>query len=469
MNIKFGTEGWRGVISDDFTFRNVALVTQAVADYLDSVRKKGDRKLVTIGYDNRFMSESFAAVCADIFGRNGYSPMLSGVPVTTPNVCQAIRANDAPLGIMVTASHNPPRFNGLKVKAPYGGPVPDWVSSEIEKRIPEAARKLSGYSGTPRSEKTDLRRGYIDYVRMNADLGRIRKLKKKIVFDYMHGSGSGYLQNILKGSNIIGIRDTRDALFGGVNPEPIAENLQALRKEVIRSGASAGIALDGDGDRVGVVDDRGKYLPPQTVFPLFLYYLTEYGKKKGRVIQTISLGYLSERIAAAHGLPLEEVPVGFKYVCERILKGDVLLGGEESGGYRVRGEVPDRDGMLCGMVILEMLASTGKKLSGLVKEMKRKYGESAYFRQDLALPKVIFDRKDFSARIKDNLPSKLLGRNIKDIRSYDGVKIVLSDDSWLLLRPSGTEPKMRVYSETPSAAFTKKVIEWGVKFTLKHM
>lgn len=461
IDIKFGTEGWRGVISADFTFENVRIVSQAVADYLSSVDKAG--KKIVIGYDNRFMSEKFAEVSAGVFVRNKYDVLLSDSPVTTPNLCHSVRFNDALIGIMITASHNPPRFNGIKVKAPYGGPVPDWVSAEIEKKVPGANAGILS-AGEPFNIDTktgDLKAPYLEYIKLSTDLDVIRRFKKNIVVDLMHGSGSGYFDRILKQDNVLSIRNSRDPLFGGVNPEPIEINLNLLKRTVKREKACAGIALDGDGDRIGVVDDRGVYLPPHIVFPLFLYYLAEYKKQRGMVVQTVSLGYLSERISREYGLGFKELPVGFKHICEMILKEDVLAGGEESGGYKVRGELPDRDGVLCGLVVLEMIASTGKKLSEWVRELQGRFGNSLYLRKDIVLQGIIYDKKEFSKKITDNLPSKLAGQKIKDVRSFDGVKIVLADDSWLLLRPSGTEPKLRIYAESPWAGFTRKLLISG--------
>ncbi len=250
-------------------------------------------------------------------------------------------------------------------------------------------------------------------------------------------------------------------MFGGLHPEPIEINLADLKKEVKRSGVAAGLAVDGDADRIGVVDEKGTYLTPHQVFPLLLYYLCRYKGEKGKVVQSISLGYLSERIAQDFGLKFEEVPVGFKYIAQKILDENILIGGEESGGYGYGDYLPERDGILNSMMIIEMLAVTGKSLSALVSEMQRKYGSSVYLRTDFKNPGIPKD--EFVESIKAITPDKIAGIKVKQVKDYDGVEFVLEDDSWLLLRPSGTEPLVRVYAEAENIEKTKKIIAWGKK------
>jgi phosphomannomutase len=279
----------------------------------------------------------------------------------------------------------------------------------------------------------------------------------------MYGAGQSFLKTLLKNSkvNLLEIHSNSDPLFGGLHPEPIESNLEDLKKAVKRSGSAAGLAVDGDADRIGVVDDKGRYLTPHQVFPLLLYYLCNYKGMKGKVVQAISLGYVSERMAKDFGLKFEEVPVGFKYIAQKILDENILIGGEESGGYGYGNYLPERDGILNSMLIIEMLAATGKTLSKLIAEIADKYGNSAYLRTDFVNPGI--PKEEFVQRIKAIIPDKIAGVKVRQVKDYDGVEFVLEDDSWLLLRPSGTEPVIRVYSESEKLEKTSKIISWGKK------
>ena len=293
------------------------------------------------------------------------------------------------------------------------------------------------------------------------DVALIKRSRLTAVIDPLYGAAMGYIGSLLKNGKckLINIHDKADPLFGGLHPEPIEENLQGMLTAVKQNCASAGLATDGDGDRVGVADDKGRYLSPHRVFPLLLYYLCKYKKMSGKVVQTISLGYVSERIARDFGLTFEEVPIGFKYIAGRILSEKILAGGEESGGYGYGNFLPERDGVLNSLLILELLASTGLSLSAVLREIEKKYGTSAFLRTDFVNPGIA--KNDFVARIRQNAPSSIAGLKVKNIKDYDGVEFVLEDDSWLLLRPSGTEPVIRVYCESPDIAGTRKIISWG--------
>ncbi|OGS21279.1 MAG: hypothetical protein A2252_08415 [Elusimicrobia bacterium RIFOXYA2_FULL_39_19] len=471
MSIKFGTEGWRGVISRDFTFDNVAKVTQSIADYLKSLKTQSTttkKTKVVIGYDNRFHSENFANCCASVFKQNAFDVILSDTSVTTPNLCLTTKSHEAQIGIMITASHNPPKFNGLKAKAQYGGPVPEWLNKEIEKNIPNNS---IAYSIDPENLSfSNIKDEYIDYIKMSVDLKLISKVKKNIVFDCMHGPAYRYIDALLgsNSKNVIKIRDYRDVTFGGFNPEPIEKYMEITKKTVKKNKAAIGITTDGDGDRVGIVADGGWYLPPHTVFPLLLYYQVKYKNQFPKLVQTLSLGYLSERIARKYNLSFEETPVGFKYITEKILKEENIFGGEESCGYALPNGLPDRDGILSGLTILEMLAMSGKKLSVLVNEMYKEFGKSSFSRVDFALPEVIYNKDDFVNQIKGFISEKINGKMVKQVKTFDGIKIVLNDDSWLLLRPSGTEPLLRVYSETQNEADNRKLINYGKKIVSNY-
>jgi len=455
--IKFGTEGWRGVIADDFTFRNVAVVTEAVSNYIN---KPGTK--IVVGYDARFLSGKFAEICAGIFAGRGYSVNLSGNCITSPNLAYITKFEQAEAGIMITASHNPPKFNGLKIKAGYGGPVTGEVAKEIEQLV--NINSDIGNHLTVKYNRADFKPEYIDYLKLSIDFKRIiRELKNRnIALDLFHGAAIGYLDGIFPEKNLVKIRNNYDPMFGGMNPEPVVErNLQVLKKTVLKQKSIIGISLDGDGDRVGIIDDTGRYLPPHIVFPLLLYYLVEQKKIKGKVVQATSLGYLSERIAEKYGLELQEVPIGFKNITEIMLKEKIILGGEESGGYAVNSEIPERDGFISGLSLVDLVVSSGEKLSAIVDNLQKEFGKSVFLREDMHLKTIFYDKDIFTEKVVNILPDKINNKKIKQLRKADGLKIIFNDDTWLLLRPSGTEPLIRIYSETASLLLTKKMVQYG--------
>lgn len=471
--MKFGTEGWRGIIGKEMTFNNIAKISQATVNYL---KRKGEKE-VTIGYDNRFLSDKFAILSAKIFMSNSFNTRLVNSSITSPNLCYYIKSSSPHTGIMITASHNPPEYNGIKIKAPYGGPAPDWFNSEIqselmhimqEKGLNFCDKGLYYHNLQPFAEKdlVDLKIVYLDYLRRTVDLNSIQRANLKIIFDSMHGTAGQYLTKLFPGAKIVIIRSKRDPLFSNSTPEPIERNLIVLKRTVLAEKAVAGIAFDGDGDRIGVIDDTGRYLPPHIVFPLLLYYFVRYRQLKGEVIQTISLGYLSERIAKKYNLDFEEVPVGFKYITEKLLskKEKIILAGEESGGYfTYNSEILDRDGLLCALTLLEMISATGKKLSILVKELEKEFGKSYFSRYDLYISPV--EKETFCDTILKKIPQKIHNKKIVQIKTFDGIKIILNDDSWVLIRPSGTEPLVRIYAEAHAKQEVIKMINFGRKLT----
>jgi phosphomannomutase len=457
--IRFGTDGWRAVISDEFTVKNVQLVAHAIASYL--TKNISTSPKVTIGYDTRFHSKYFAETVAKILELNGCNVILSDCFLSTPALSSSVVDAKADGGIMISASHNPPEYNGIKFKTSLGGSAPEEVTKEFEQFI--SNNKIKKQKKTGSIAEKNLVAAYLKRVASAVDMGVIKKKELRIIADPMYGAGIGYLSSLLAKtkSEVSSIHSCHDPLFGGLHPEPIAAYLEDLQKAVVRSSSSVGLATDGDADRLGVVDDKGTYLTPHQVFSLLLYYLCHYKKLRGKVVQTISLGFVSERIARDYNLPWEEVSIGFKYIAERIVKEKILMGGEESGGYGYGNYLPERDGILNSMMIVEMLAFTGKPLSVLLKEMEKKYGKSCYLRTDFKNPGIAKDV--FVKTLRENAPSKIGGIKIKNIKSYDGIEFVLEDDSWLLLRPSGTEPIIRVYAESESLQKTTKIIEWGKK------
>lgn len=467
--IKFGTDGWRGVIAKDFTFPNVRIVAQAVADYMKDPLSKfalslgGSKKnklsstQVLVGYDHRFQSEAFAMEAARVLEANGVLTQVSDAAVPSPLLSFSVKDRRAALGLMITASHNPYLYNGLKIKTSHGTSAGDDVTKDLEALIGRTPAKTHG----PEPKRAPLIPSYIKHLKSSLDRS-VKSGRGAILVDALYGCGAGLLEQILPPSyKVTTLHSERDPLFGNINPEPIEKNLSDLQAAMRSSKALLGLALDGDADRLGVVDDTGHYLPPHQVFPLMLYYLAEIKKQKGKVVQAVSLGYLSERIAKANGCPWEEVPVGFKHVSQRMLAEDILLGGEESGGYAFRGGLPERDGVRCGLLLLEMVVKTGKKISQLLLQMEKKYGASRYGREDVPLPTKNLDKTKFTESVKAKVPKTLVGQKIRELRDKDGLKIVLENDAWVLLRPSGTEPVVRLYAETEDPAKTRELILWA--------
>ena len=451
FEIKFGTDGWRGVIAGDFTFANVAVVACAIAEYIKSAEGSGPGARAIVGYDNRFLSEKFAEKVARVLAGCGVKASVSSTAATSPSVSLYCKQNDV-YGVMITASHNPPSWNGIKIKLQYGGSVSEKVIGGVSSFLGKSAVKE--FTGEIVSE--NILAGYKKYLK--SLVGVKAKPGLRVVVDPMNGSGAGIFDTLLN-QGVFTIRNYRDPLFSGFNPEPIEQNLSPLKKEVLRVKAAAGFAFDGDADRIGVIDDNGRYLPPHIVFPLLLKYLAGPKGLSGKVVQTISLGYLSERIAKKYSLPFEEVPVGFKHICPRMLDGDVLLGGEESGGYGWKGGLPERDWILNALLIYEMLSKTDKKLSSLVDDMQREFGKSCFVRRDVKLSSPV-NKADFTKTVYDTIGCL---KKVREVRTYDGIKIIFEDDRWLLMRPSGTEPVLRTYSETPSAKESGALLDFALK------
>jgi len=468
--IVFGTDGWRGIIADDFTFKNVRYVAQAVADYLKdkgSVCHKSLSPKVIVGYDRRFMSDKFALAAARVMSGNGFKVILSDKPLPTQALSYSVINNKAIIGIMITASHNPPSYNGFKIKLQTGASADKDVTNRLEKLL---------FKNEPRDnnkiEYKDLIPEYLSKVRSMLDMDVIRRAKLKVVHNAMFGVGAGLLEQLLKGSKckVTNMNTYHDPNFGGIHPEPIKKNLLGLIEEVKKQKADIGVATDGDADRVAIIDDTGRYLTPHHVFPLLLYYLCQGRKMKGKVVQTVSLGYLSERIAKAYGLPFQEVAVGFKYIAQIMLSEDMLIGGEESGGYSMKGYIPDRDGFLNALLFIEMVTKEKKKISQILNEIEKKFGRSCFDRIDVRMDIDLKGRNfkdEFTKAIFKNTPLKIAGMKVNELRTKDGAKFMLGSkavvgsEAWLLMRPSGTEPLVRIYAEAGNPARMKEILKAG--------
>lgn len=456
--IHFGTDGWRGVIADDFTFPNLRRVASAVADH---VLDAGAGKRVLIGYDRRFFSPQFAAAVYDVLAAKGLDVALSDRPLPTPAVSVSVKAQKAAWGVMITASHNPALYNGFKIKDAHGRSAPPEVTQAIEARL--ATTQLpSVTTHAPARQTFNFLPDYDAYIRSRLDLKALATWRGPVVFDFLHGVGAGLPERYLRGATRIAtLHEAMDPLFGGLHPEPIDPYLNALKKDVRRRRALVGIALDGDADRLGVVDDAGQLLTPHQVFPLLALHAIEHRGLRGKVVQAVSLGVLGERIAQSFNLPFEEVPVGFKHVAERMIRETVAAGGEESGGYAIGGGLPERDGVLNGLLFLEMLAVQKKKPSQLVAAMEKRFGRARFKRVDFPVAQPITDKAQFAKTVTAKLPARLLGQSITDVRPGDGVKIVLRSGAWVLLRPSGTEPLLRTYAESDSWKNTDALLAWA--------
>lgn len=464
--IKFGTDGWRGVIAWDFTFENVRRLAQALADYINEnapTDENGKMPKIFVGYDRRFMSDRFAADIANIFRSNKIDVTLADGPVSTP-VVSCLSCTKFWLGVMVTASHNPAQYNGVKIKI-AGGSASARVTKEVESFVDQnSILFLYGQ----KAEQKDLKDVYFKYISARANLKKISTLKGKVVMDYMHGAASGYLEKVLSPQKVIALHAEHDPSFGGVQPEPVEKNLSELKKTVVAKKAALGAAFDGDGDRVALVDEKGVYITPCVLAAVLADYLITHKKLKGKIVQTVSMGYLLKRIARTHNMMFEEVPVGFKSVAERMALEDVAFGVEESGGYAWKGGLPDRDGLSVTLAFLEAMAVTGKKASQLCADVAEKYGASVYMRRDLALSKAV-DKAVLSEKLRKKLPKKINGWKIAETDMLDGLKIVFENDEWLLLRPSGTEPLLRVYAETSSKKDTQALLDFGEKLLAPYI
>lgn len=464
--IKFGTDGWRGVIAWDFTYENVRRAAQALADYVNEnapAQESGRTAKVFVGYDRRFMSDLFAADVASILRSNKIDVTLSDRPVPTPMV-SALTLRKFWLGIMVTASHNPAQYNGIKVKV-AGRSAATRETKEIEQFV-DANPVLFLYG--QKAEQKDLTDLYQKYLASAANLKKIASLKGVIAVDYMYGAAAGWLENLLPSNKIAAIHEEHDPTFRGLQPDPSLKNLGDLKKAVLAKKAVVGVAFDGDGDRFGVLDEKGNYITPCLVAAVILDYLTKTKKLKDKVVQTVSMGYLPKRIARACGLPYEEVPVGFKNVAEVMGLEEVAFGVEEAGGYSWKGGASDRDGLSVALMWLEIMASTKKKPSELCEAVAKEYGASVYLRRDLPAAKAV-DKAAFVEKLRKKLPKKIGAFKVAEISTLDGLKVYFENDEWLLVRPSGTEPLVRVYAETATKKDTQILLDFGEKLVAQYI
>jgi phosphomannomutase len=459
-HISFGTDGFRGVIARDFTYDLVRKTAQGMADYIAYKYMRTEKPSVAVGYDRRFMSDLFARTMAEVLAANGLEVTLSSTPLATPAV-SLLTTKGFGLGVVITASHNKHNYNGIKVKQ-NGRSAPPSVTAEIENYIVKAVPMKP--TGEPLKTK-DFRPAYVEYLNSKVPAAKVlAKLSGPVVVDFMYGVGAETAAELFNSRNIVKLRDRHDPLFGGMSPEPVEKNLAELMAEVKKRKALFGVALDGDADRFALVSDKGQYMTPCQIAPLILEYLLSKGQFKGKIVQAVSMGYLTKRIARAASLAFDETPVGFKYIADKMLSEDVTFGVEESGGYAWKGNLPERDGALTALFVMEMVVKTGKPVSALYAEIEKKYGKSFFTRRDFNIEKAIPNKHSFAVKIKKKLPKLLLGHKITETNTIDGLKIILDNDWWVLMRPSGTEPLLRTYAETDSQENTKKLLDLAFKF-----
>lgn len=463
--IKFGTSGWRAIISDEFTFDNLKVVVQAIADHLNSEGYKG--KEVIVGYDTRFLSERFAEESCGVLAANGFNTILSLRDVPSPVLSFSILKRKAAGGINITASHNPPDYSGIKFSPSWGGPALPETTKDIENRI----KKLKGvFKEMPIMEayergfieKVDLRASYLEDLTKKVDLPSIRKANLKIVIDPLYGTARDYLDTILReaGCDISVLHSYRDPYFGGLTPEPSEKNLEELIKYMRKGDYDIGLSTDGDADRFGIVDSDGSFISPNAILTLLLDYLIEGRGWKGAVARSVATTHLIDAVAKYHGIEIYETPVGFKYIGELIVKDKIILGGEESAGLTIKGHVPEKDGILACLLVTEMVAVKRKSIKVLLDDLYSKVGKIYNRRIDLRVSEEIIER----LKTSDLRPQPhLFGLKIKDIIKIDGTKYLLEDGSWLLLRPSGTEPLVRLYVEAGSEDGVDRLIKAGKK------
>ena len=523
--IRFGTDGWRAVIADAFTFENVERVAQAYADYLR--RQQAERDLaaheadearhhaaqvsderhraearsaseedaspssspdetparrgvneaagrrvagepeapfVVVGYDRRFLSGEFAARASEVLAGNGAHVALFETDVPTPLVSWAVREQGAAGGVVITASHNPALFNGFKIKAPFGGSATPEITVAVESLVdatePQRETLFAGSRATQEALYSSVET-YRAQVAAYVDLERIRATAARVVVDPMHGSGGRWVESFLQGGalEVETIRAERDPLFGGLAPEPIDRNLAPLKARVREAGALVGLATDGDADRVGAVSDAAETMTMHEVVPLILLHLARKRGMTGGVVRTFSQSVLVRRIAAAHNLPLYETPIGFKYVADLMLRENILVGAEESGGIGVQGHIPERDGILNSLLFLEAVVAAGTRPTQMVREMHREFGEFYFGRRDLHTE--VAAGLALVAALADAPPAEIAGHEVAGVEKMDGTKLLFADESWLLFRQSGTEPVLRIYSEATSPGKRDRLLEHG--------
>ncbi|MDA3792959.1 MAG: phosphoglucomutase/phosphomannomutase family protein [Elusimicrobia bacterium] len=468
--ISFGTAGWRGVISRDFTFSNLRIVAQAISDYLHS---NCDRPRVITGYDTRFMSEKFAAVASEVFAANNIQVFYSKEDIPTPAISYIIRRQNLSGGINITASHNPPEYSGIKFSPSSGGPALPETTGIIEENCRRIQKNTSLVKNMDFKKAVesgqiiikDFSDSYIDRISEMIDTRLIQK-NLNIAYDPMYGTGRTYLKRILKGADINSIHDYRDVLFGGNRPEPSDELLDELKGILAGGNFDIGLATDGDGDRFGIVDSGGKFINPNQVLGLAFYHLYNKGYR-GVGVRSVMTSSFMDAVAADCGTDVVETPVGFKYIGDVFEKQDIIVGGEESGGLTIGGHLPEKDGILACLLMAELRAKEGKPLSDILNRLYKKVGVFITDRRNFSLTLEKTDK--LKKELKNSCPDKVGNYEVREINDIDGYKFIFKEkNSWLGLRFSGTEPVVRLYAESTSQEKVNGIIAAAQKLFIER-
>jgi phosphomannomutase len=471
--VKFGTDGWRGVIADDFTFANVRLAAEAIAAYIHA--HEDPAKGLCIGYDTRFGSKAFARACAEVAAATGIPVMLANAITPTPALSFGVRARGAAGGIMITSSHNPAQWNGVKYKASYGGSGKPSIIAEIETYLGKPVARA--VKPAPITE-TDFLPPYLAAIKSFADLNLITKSGMKFCIDSMYGAGGTILSTIFSELGVanVAIRSNPDPLFPGINPEPIEPHIRELGEAVVANGCHAGLCTDGDADRIGATDEHGNFVDPHKIYSVLLSWVLRRKGWPGAVTRAFNTTKMLDRIAKKHGRELIEHGIGFKFVCDYMLEREIVMGGEESGGIGFKRHLPERDGLLNALLIANVMAEEGKTLGQLVADLQAEYGEHQYGRIDLHIPDDVKNAAIARAKTLKHGDAVFAGMPILCVNTMDGVKFYLDNpeakskpnaaETWLLLRASGTEPLMRIYTESGSKEAVQKLLESARAFAL---
>jgi phosphomannomutase len=466
--IKFGTDGWRGIIADDFTYENVRLAAQAIANYV--LKNEDPARGIVVGYDTRFGSQRFAQLVAETLAAAGIPVRLAGDYTPTPALSYGVKNLRAAGGVMITSSHNPWNWNGVKYKASYGGSATPAIIQKIEAELrapmPRASRPAEIIS-------TDFTAPYVKAITEFVDLDLIAAANFKFAIDVMHGAGRGVLAGIFRRRKIqfVEIRSEVNPLFPGINPEPIEPHVRMLQETVIRERCHAGLATDGDADRIGAVAEDGSFVDSHKIYSLILRWLLESKKWPGEVVRAFNTTRMIDRISAKHGRKLHECGIGFKFICDLMLQREILVGGEESGGIGITRHLPERDGILNSLLLAAIMAEQRKPLAQLVADLQKEYGAHYYGRRDLHIPEAVKQAAITRAR---NGVQRLGRYRVESSDSLDGIKLFLDApvngngaEAWVLLRASGTEPLLRIYSEAASAELVQEILADAEAFVMQ--
>ncbi len=455
--IRFGTDGWRAVVADDFTFENVRVVAQATAEWMK--REHLAAKGVVIGYDTRFLAGPFAGAVAEVMAANEIPVTLSSAYMPTPALAWQVVQAEAGAGVMVTASHNPARWNGIKIKTSTGGPASQEITGSIENLIPAIVAgdrietiPLGEAEAQDLVERVDVRNAYLKALTSFVDIEAIQDAGFNVLIDSMYGAGQGWLSRALAGgaTSVREIHGERNPIFPGLRaPEPIASNLTESLELIAEGGFDAGLALDGDGDRFALIDERGQFLTSLQTFALLVRYATEIRGDRGPIVRSLTMTRMIDRLGERFDCPVHETRVGFKFLGERMEETNALIAGEESGGFAFRGHIPERDGLLSALCILDLMAKTGKRPAELLRDLNEIVGPHEYDRVDITVRAD--EREAIEAHIQGSAPDTIAGLRVEGHDEIDGYRFTMEGGWWLLLRFSGTEPLLRIYAEMPTA------------------